>query len=147
MAIEQDQENSSSLHKEFQNLLDKDLPFVDIPWCNNTIDRMQDRLKKMQKGDENMDLMELYKNDPTTLNRIKNYQSHLEKANQLLENSINTISMTKIELGKTVFDRPDILKIVDAGKLKIKDLIGPEMPPIPDHKGRLPGDPHYRHGH
>ena len=35
-------------------------------------------------------------------------------------------------------------KIIDKGKVKIKDLVGPEMP---DHKGRLPGDPHYNHGH
>jgi 2',3'-cyclic-nucleotide 2'-phosphodiesterase (5'-nucleotidase family) len=129
------------------NLVDKDMSFVDIPWCNNTIDRMQERLEKMHKGDINIDLMELYKNDPTTLSRIKNYQIQLEKANQLLENSINTISLSKIELGKTIFDRPDILKIVDEGKLKIKDLIGPELPPSLDDKGRMQGDPHYNHGH
>ncbi len=135
------------LYKFELNLLNEDLPFIDIAWSNNTADRMLERLNKMQKGDVTADLMDLYKNDPATLNRIKNYQSQLEKANQLLENAINTISFTKIELGKTIFDRPDILKIVDAGKLKIKDLIGPDLPPTQDHKGRLPGDPHYNHGH
>ena len=29
------------------NLVDQTLPFVDIPWCNNIIDRMQERLEKM----------------------------------------------------------------------------------------------------
>ena len=70
---------------------------------------------------------------------------NLEEANYLFENAINKINFTKIELGKTVFDRPDILKIVDEAKLKIKDIVGPGG--LPDHQGRLPGDPHYNHGH
>ena len=30
-----------------------------------------------------------------------------------------------------IIDKPDILKIVDQGKMKIKDLIGPNLPPNP----------------
>ena len=135
------------LYKFELSLVDKENSFIDIPWCNNTIDRMNERLNKMKKGNLEADLFVLYKNDPTTLNRINNYISQLEKANQLLENAVNTISLTKIELGKTIFDKPNILKIVDAGKLKIKDLIGPVLPSQLDSKGRAPGDPHYGHGH
>ena len=135
------------LYKFELNLVDKENSFIDIPWCNNTIDRMNERLNKMKKGNLEADLFDLYKNDPTTLNRINNYMNQLEKANQLLENAINTISLTKIELSKTIFDKPDILKIVDVGKLKIKDLIGPILPSQIDSEGRAPGDPHYGHGH
>ena len=135
------------LYQLDMKLVDDKYPFIDIPWCNNTIDRMNKRLDKMKKGDLNIDLKYLYKDDQTTLNRIKNYERQIEIANQRYENAINTISLKKIELGKTIFDRPDILKIVDKGKIKIKELIGPELPPGPDHKGRLPGDPHYNHGH
>ena len=35
----------------------------------------------------------------------------------------------------------------EEGKLKIKDLIGPDFHSTPDDKGRLPGDAHYNHGH
>ena len=56
----------------------------------------------------------------------------------------NTITFEKIELNKNIFDKPSILKIVDKGKLKLKELIGPEHL---DSKGRLPGDPHYNHSH
>ena len=128
-------------------LVGSEYPFVDIAWCNNTLDRMQSRLDKMKKNDVNVDLKYLYRDDKTTLDRIKNYEYQIELANQRLENAINTIAVKKIELGKTIFDRPDILKIVDKGKLEIKELIGPELPPGPDHQGRLPGDPHYNHGH
>ena len=135
------------LYQFDMNLVDESYPFIDTEWCNNTINRMEARLNKMKKGDLNIDLNNLYKDDLSTLNRIKNYETQIENANQRLENAVNIISFKKIELGKTVFDRPDILKIVDAGKLKIKDLVGPELPPAPDHKGRLPGDPHYNHSH
>ena len=133
------------------NLVDSNLPFIDIAWSENTNDRINSRLNKMKKGDESAVLEFLYKDDPATLNRIKNYKNQLEMANQLLENAINTVGFSKIELGKTVFDRPDILKIVDRGKVKIKDIsgppIGPILPPQPDHKGRMPGDAHYNHNH
>ena len=62
-----------SLYRFDFNLVDKNLPFVDLAWCNSTIERMEDRLKKMKKGDLNADLKTLYKNDQSTLNRIKNY--------------------------------------------------------------------------
>ena len=38
--------------------------------------------------------------------------------------------------------------ILDKGKLKIKDIIGPEMPPIQSHDGHNhEGDDHTGHGH
>ena len=123
---------------------DSQLPFVDLAWCNNSISRLNSRLEKMKKGDLEVDLNKLYKDDPTTLNRIKNYNKQLDKAEYLLSNAINTITFEKIELNKNIFDKPSILKIVDKGKLKIKELIGPE---ILDSHGRMPGDPHYNHSH
>ena len=129
---------------EFNN---DEMPFVDVAWCNNSINRINSRLEKMKKGDLEVDLNQLYKNDPTTLNRIKNYNKQLDKAEYLLSNAINTITFEKIELNKAIFDKPSILKIIDAGKLKIKDLIGPDFHSTPDDKGRLPGDAHYNHGH
>tara|TARA_Y100000590_G_C15617886_1_gene976454 strand:+ start:324 stop:1331 length:1008 start_codon:yes stop_codon:yes gene_type:complete len=125
------------------NLVDDSLPIVDIAWCENTINRINDRLDKMKQGQENVDLYQLYKNDKKTINRIKNYQNQIDRANQLLENAINSLTYEKIELNKTIYDRLDILQIVDKGKLEIKEIGGPMM----DSHGRLPGDPHHGHNH
>ena len=131
------------LYKFDLNIVDKDLPFTDLAWCENTITRVSDRLEKMKQGNPSADLIQLYKSDEKTLNRIYGYQSQLNLANQLLENAINTLTFEKIELGKLVFDEPNILKIVDKGKEKIREIGGPLL----DDKGRLPGDPHHGHNH
>ena len=125
------------------NMVDSELPFVDIAWCENTINRINDRLDKMKQGQDNVDLYKLYKDDQKTINRIKNYQMQIDKANQLLENSINSLTFEKIELDQAIYDRVDILQIVDKGKLEIKEIGGPLL----DSQGRLPGDPHHGHDH
>jgi 2',3'-cyclic-nucleotide 2'-phosphodiesterase (5'-nucleotidase family) len=125
------------------NLVDNELPLVDIAWCENTISRVNDRLNKMKQGDVNANLQSLYKNDKSTLNKISKYESQIDNAHQLLENAINILEFEKIELGKTIFDRTDILKIVDRGKQKILEMGGPML----DDKGRLPEDPHHGHTH
>ncbi|MDC1050979.1 hypothetical protein OAQ87_02155 [Candidatus Marinimicrobia bacterium] len=131
------------IYKFNLNVVDKELPFVDIAWCQNTISRVNDRLEKMKQGDINANLKSLYKNDKSTLNKISNYESQIDNAHQLLENAINILEFEKIELGKTVADQPDILKIVDKGKQKILEIGGPLL----DDSGRLPGDPHHGHNH
>jgi 2',3'-cyclic-nucleotide 2'-phosphodiesterase (5'-nucleotidase family) len=136
------------IYKFNLNLIDKELPLVDIAWCENTIARVTDRLDKMKQGDINANLHSLYKNDKSTLNKISKYESQIDNAYQLLENAINSLEFEKIELGKTVFDRTDILKIVDKGKLKIKNISGPEMPPIENHDGHNhEGHDDSGHGH
>ncbi len=131
------------LYKFELNLVDKALPFTDLAWCENTINRVEDRLEKMKQGNPDADLIKLYRNDQKTLNRIYGYQSQLNQANQSLENAVNTLSFEKIELGKLIFDSPNILKIVDKGKEKILEIGGPML----DIQGRLPGDPHHGHNH
>ena len=123
---------------EFEiNIIDNELPYVDVAWCENTITRVSERLNKMKRGDETADLYELYKNDEKTMLRIKKYESQIDRANQLQENAINSINFKKIELNKLIFDQTDILKIVDEGKLKIKELGIP----------LLPSDDHHHHHH
>ena len=116
------------LYKFELNIVDKDLPFIDLAWCENTIRRVGDRLEKMKQGNPDVDLIQLYKSDQKTLNRIYGYESQLNQANQSLENAINTLTFEKIELGKLIFDEPNILKIVDNGKEKIKEISTPLLP-------------------
>ena len=94
-----------------------------------------------------VDLREIYKENLATLRRIDSYENQLLLANQKLENSVNSLTFKKVELSKTVDGRIDILKIVDEGKLKLNSLSYPQLPPSPDDKGRLPGDPHHGHDH
>jgi len=131
------------LYKFDLNIIDNDLPFIDLAWCENTIKRVGDRLEKMKQGNPDVDLIQLYRSDQKTLNRIYGYQSQLNQANQSLENAINTLTFEKIELGKLIFDEPNILKIVDKGKEKIKIIGGPML----DDQGRLPEDSHHGHSH
>ena len=111
------------------SIQDTELDLVDVAWCNNTINRVNSRLKKMKKGEATADLLKIYKSDPTTLNRIKNYYSQLDNAEYLLTNLVNKIEFNKIELNKNVFDEPEVLKIVDYGKRKIRDLQGDLLTP------------------
>ena len=48
------------LYKFEFNLRDKGLPVVDIAWCENTINRVTDRLDKMRQGDDNANLYLIY---------------------------------------------------------------------------------------
>ena len=126
------------------NITNPNEELVDVAWCENTIKRVESRLEKMKKGDLLVDLRELYKDNQATLRRIDSYENQLLLANQKIENVVNSLTFDKIELSKAIADRIDILKIVDEGKVKLNSL---SYPALPDHKGRLPGDPHYNHGH
>ena len=118
--------------------------FTDIAWCDRTVKHFTTRLEKMKKGDLMVDLQDLYKDNPATLQRITNYENQIVVANQRMENLVNSLMYEKIELGISVNGRIDILQIVDKGKEKIALIKGPQ---IPDSKGRLPGDTHHGHNH
>ena len=117
--------------------------FTDIAWCDRTIEDSNNRLDKMKKGDMLVDLEQLFKDNPSALKRVFLYRSRIDEANQRLENAINKIILDKIELGRDVEGKIDILNIVDKGKLEIKKIAGPLL----DDKGRLPGYPHHGHNH
>ena len=120
------------------------LGITDITSQNNIIKNAEKRLDRMKKGNDEINLKEFYKDDSKTLNRILGYEKQLELAKTKLEDANNTIEVSSYELGKDVASNPNILLIVDDAKEKISLIRGP-LPP--DSKGRLPGDPHYGHGH
>ena len=107
--------------------MNRNLELIDIDWCERTIERNNVKLDKMKKGDMLVDLRQLFKDDSVTLSQINRYENNIETANQKLENAVNTISLGKIELGKSVGGEVDILKIVDQGKLKIKQITSPQL--------------------
>ena len=94
-------------------------------------------LNKMKKGDMLVNLKEVFRNDPEALEKILAYETSIQDANQKLENAINKITMNKVDLGKKIDGRVDVLKIVDEGKVKIKEItrLNPNYKVPHDHNG------------
>jgi len=95
---------------------------------------------------ESLDLSLQFKDDPEVL---KNIEKKLQLKNDLemkLNEKVNYFSFTKHALDQKINDDQSIISIIDRGKELINELYGPALP-SEDHKGRLPGDPHYRHNH
>jgi len=117
--------------------------FIDLAVYENQKSQAEKKLNKMRKGNLVTDLRNVYKDDPPSLKKIETYESQIQSAKDALKNTVNSIKMSKHELGKIVTDRPDILQIVDDGKTEIEKLFGPLLPQpvghdhdddgIPDH--------------
>ena len=87
----------------------------------------------MKKGDMMADLKKIFKDNPATLNRIIRYENRILDANKKLESAVNKIFINKIELNKKINGDVDILKIVDKGKVKLKEIGAPDLH-LHDHK-------------
>ena len=111
--------------------------FIDLSKFENKISLSNKKLKRMKKGNFEVSLEELYSEDNNKLQQIKKLKETIVVSEAKLQNNGNTIKFSKIELNKKVADRPDILKIVDDGKVKINDIMGPILPiHVPhDHNG------------
>ena len=115
--------------KLIKNIEEKDL--------KKAIKESNINLNKMKKGDMLMNLKEVFRNDPDVLEKILSYEANIEESNQKLENAINKITMSKVDLGKKIDSRIDILKIVDEGKVEIKEItrLNPNYKVPHDHNG------------
>ena len=111
--------------------------FLDVAFYEKQISRSQRKLNKMKQGNLMANLQTLYKDDPQTLKKIDTYESQIESSRKAIAGSVNTISLTKHPLDKTITDRPDILSIVDNGKAEMDQLFGPQLPDkvLPGHEG------------
>ena len=123
-------------------IADPNLQFTDLAVYENQVSQAEKKLNKMREGNLVTDLYSTYKDDPQSLKKIETYESQIQSAKVALENSVNSIKMSKHELGKTVTDRPDILQIVDDGKAKINNSFGPQPP-----SGTPPGQNQKNIGH
>ena len=116
---------------------DSSLEFVDLASSERVIKESNINLNKMKKGDMLINLKEVFREDPQVLDKIIAYETAIEEANQKLENAVNKITMSKVELGKKIDSRVDILKIIDEGKTKIKEItrLNPNYKVPHDHDG------------
>jgi 2',3'-cyclic-nucleotide 2'-phosphodiesterase (5'-nucleotidase family) len=120
---------------------DKSVKFIDITAQENTLQNSTQRLERMlDNKPEGTDLKVLFKDDPQTLARVTNYERQIDQANYALENAINSFTLKRHELNKTIMDKPEILKIIDEGKFKINEFSAPQ-PAVPFT------DPHAGHNH
>ena len=123
-------------------IADPNKQFIDVSVYENQVSRAEKKLNSMRGGNLMTDLHNFYKDDPQKLKEIDNYQSQIESAKKAMESNVNTIQMNKHELSKTVTDRPDILQIIDKGKVKISEIHGPQPP-----SGTPPGTNQKKIGH
>ena len=66
---------------------------------------------------------------------IDNYTKNIEKYNNVINSATNTLQVKQITLDKNIQDNPYVLKIVDEGKIKTRNMGGPIE------------DPHRWHNH
>ncbi|MBC8256201.1 MAG: hypothetical protein H8E85_02730 [Candidatus Marinimicrobia bacterium] len=123
-------------------IADPNQGFTDIAVYENQVSQAEKKLNKLRQGNLVTDLQNVYKDDPQSLKKIETYESQIQSAKIALKNSVNSIKMSKHELGKTVTDRPDVLRIVDDGKAKIDNSFGPQPP-----SGTPPGKNQKHIGH
>ena len=120
------------------NITNSNYEFIDLALHENKISRAEKQLNRMRKGNLMTDLKSMYKDDPQSLRKIDTYESQIQSAQKFIsQKNINTILTSKHELGKSITDRPDVLKIVDRGKKNIESIHGPQPPP-----GSPPGHNH-----
>ena len=125
-------------------IVDPNQGFTDVAVYENQVSQAEKKLNKMRQGNLLIDLQNVYKDDPASLKKIDTYESQIKSAKLALDNIVNSINMSKHELDKNITDRPDILRIVDAGKAKIENSYGPQPPPgTPPGKGHK----HIMHDH
>ncbi len=121
--------------------------FIDIKQLQSELSNTNNYLKNYEINfNESLDLSLQFKDDPELL---KNIEKKLQLKNDLettLNEKVNYFSFTKHALDQKVDDDQSIISIIDKGKELINELYGPVLP-SKDHKGRLPGDPHYQHNH
>ena len=91
----------------------------------------------MQKGNSDIPLETMYADDNKKLEDIRKLNYTLSNSKDIINNAVNYLKFEKIELNKKIADRPDILKIVDNGKAKIEEVVGPQ-PVIPHHNHSHP---------
>ena len=96
-------------------------PIVDLPYYNKLINLEKKRIQNMSSNAD--------------VSLIDSYNNNIEKYNNIINQAKNTIQVKQITLDKTIQDNPYVLKIVDEGKIKTRNLGGPME------------DPHRWHNH
>jgi len=115
------------------NIGDRTSRFLDIMHLESQLEKAEKFLSSYNIDfEESIDLDAEFKDDPKSLNQIKKNLRNRDDLKSELNNKINYFSFKKYSLDKQIKDDYKILNIIDQGKKRINDLIGP----VPDpHKG------------
>lgn len=96
-------------------------PIIDLPYYNKLVNLEKKRIQNMSSDAD--------------ISLIDSYNENIEKYNKIINSANNTIQAKQITLDKMIQDNPYVLKIVDEGKIKTRNLGGPME------------DPHRWHNH
>ena len=112
-----------------------DQEIIDISLEESNIKLSNKRINNKRKNTDPKDvaLEELYKDDQKVLNLIASHRKKIKESTDKINSAINKIQSKSIALNSKVASDPNILKIVDAGMVKI-----PKGPPTHHH---------HHHGH
>lgn len=115
------------------NISDRTSEFVDIMYLQSQLEKSEKFLSSYNIDfEESIDLDAEFKDDPKSLNQIKKNLKIRDEFKSKLDNKMNYFSFKKYSLDKQIKDDFQILNIIDQGKKRMTDLLGP----LPDpHKG------------
>ena len=115
------------------NIGDRTSEFIDIMYLQSQLEKSEKFLSSYNIDfEESIDLDAEFKDDPKSLNQIKKNLKNRDEFKSKLDNKINYFSFQKYSLDKQIKDDLKILNIIDQGKKRMTDLLGP----LPDpHKG------------
>lgn len=115
------------------NIGDRSSKFLDIMYLQSQLEKSEKFLASYNIDfEESIDLDTEFKDDPKALNQIKKNLNKRDELRLVLDNKVNYFSFTKHSLDKQYKDDIKIINIIDKGKKRMVDLLGP----LPDpHKG------------
>ena len=104
-------------------IIDSNAPIVDISKYISVITTANNGLKRYRNRAKDIDLLEFYKNDSVSLQKINAAQKSMQNAESNINQAVNMITFEKFELDKNIIDRPDIEKLVNDALTEIDLLI------------------------
>ncbi len=115
------------------NIGDSSSEFLDVMYLESQLEKSQKFLSSYNIDfEESIDLDAEFKDDPKSLNQIKKNLNSRNELKDILNNKSNYFSFKKYSLDKQIQDDMKIINIIDKGKKRMIDLLGP----LPDpHKG------------
>ena len=115
------------------NIGDRSSEFLDIMYLQSQLEKSEKFLASYNIDfEESIDLDTEFKDDPKSLNQIKKNLNKRDELSLVLDNKVNYFSFKKYSLDKQIKDDLKIINIIDKGKKRMVDLLGP----LPDpHKG------------
>ncbi len=111
-------------------IADNGTDVADLSRYQKEIVTLEKQLRRITKGGSVGSLDPNIPEEKRRINQVKDIQRKIDLIRKNMEMANSFISFEKIEMGKHIMDKPEILLIVDEGKKRISELSSPQ-PAIP----------------